>query len=117
MGSQVTNTIPGYQEFPKWKYQGGPGAAGKAVLVNSVEEEAKLGDGWADAPSDVVPEPVVDPRDAEIASLKAQLAAKEAEHEPTRDELKAKAAELGIEFAPNIPTAKLAELIAAKEAE
>lgn len=32
----------------------------------------------------------------------------------TRDELKAKATELEIEFPPNIPTAKLEELVASK---
>lgn len=36
---------------------------------------------------------------------------------PSRDELKARAQELGIDFAPNISTEKLLELVRAKEAE
>lgn len=60
-----------FQEFPKWKYRGA-----KAVLVNSKQEEADLGAGWTDAPSDSQQDdaPEVDPRDAEIARLKEQLA-------------------------------------------
>lgn len=60
-----------FQEFPKWKYRGA-----KAVLVNSKQEEADLGSGWADAPSDSQQDdaPEVDPRDAEIADLREQLA-------------------------------------------
>jgi hypothetical protein len=56
-------------EYPKWKYQG---ALGK--LVNSAEEEAELGDGWADQPSDAHTELEVDPRDAEIEALRQALA-------------------------------------------
>lgn len=36
---------------------------------------------------------------------------------PSREELKARATELGIDFAPNIGTEKLLELVRAKEAE
>lgn len=36
---------------------------------------------------------------------------------PSREELKARAAELGIDYAPNITTEKLLELVRAKEAE
>lgn len=56
-------------EFPKWKYKGTTGK-----LVNSAEEEAKLGKGWADQPSEEPPEPEVDERDAEIEALRAALA-------------------------------------------
>lgn len=59
-----------FQEFPKWKYRGA-----KAVLVNNKQEESDLGSGWADAPADPLElPPEVDPRDAEIARLKEQLA-------------------------------------------
>jgi hypothetical protein len=56
-------------EFPKWKYQGAT-----AKLVHNTEEEAALGDGWGDQPSDASAEPEVDPRDAEIEALRAALA-------------------------------------------
>lgn len=57
-------------EYPKWKYQGA-----KAVLVHSEQEETDLGDGWADAPTDAQgTAQQVDPRDAEIAELREQLA-------------------------------------------
>lgn len=65
-----------FQEFPKWKYRGA-----KAVLVNSKQEEADIGSGWADAPSDSQQDdaPEVDPRDAEIADLREQLAKAQAQ--------------------------------------
>lgn len=56
-------------EFPKWKYKGA-----KAKLVQNADEESALGDGWGDQPSDASAEPAVDPRDAEIAALRAALA-------------------------------------------
>lgn len=57
-------------EYPKWQYKGA-----KAVLVNSAEEAEALGEGWADAPSEAKEEAeAIDPRDAEIEALKAQLA-------------------------------------------
>ncbi|MER8532109.1 hypothetical protein NKH61_05215 [Mesorhizobium sp. M1005] len=56
-------------------------------------------------------------RDAEIAELRKQLAAKPSGGESERDELKKQADELGIEYAKNIPTDKLKELVDAKLAE
>ena len=61
-------------EYPKWKYRGADG-----VLVHSAEEEAALGDGWADQPSEVSPAPEVDESEAlkaRIAELEAQLSNK-----------------------------------------
>ena len=58
-----------FNEFPKYKYQGS-----KAVLINSEAEEAELGDGYTDAPSDDPIVAEVDPRDAEIEALQAQVA-------------------------------------------
>jgi hypothetical protein len=57
-------------------------------------------------------------KDAEIAELRKQLAAKASNGgESERDELKKQADELGIEYAKNIPTDKLKELVDAKLAE
>lgn len=81
MAEQVTTTIPGFQEYPKWKYKGA-----KGVLVNSADEEKALGDGYADAPTEEASAPEVDPRDAEIEALKAQLAAAQAGGKRKRDE-------------------------------
>lgn len=77
MAEQVVTTIEGYQEYPKWKYKGA-----KGVLVNSAAEEKALGKGYADAPTEEAPAPEVDPRDAEIEALKAQLAAAQAANKP-----------------------------------
>lgn len=60
-------------EFPKWKYKGA-----ESKLVNSAEEEVALGEGWGNAPVEPSTEPVIDPRDAEIAALKAALAESQA---------------------------------------
>lgn len=69
--SKQINAIPGYQEFPKWKYQGARG-----VVVNTADEEAALGDGYTDSPTEeAAPAPAADPRDARIAELEALLAA------------------------------------------
>lgn len=69
MAEQVVTTIPGYQEYPKFKYQGT-----KGTLVNSKAEEDALGEGYTDAPTEDVVLPTVDPRDALIAELEAKLA-------------------------------------------
>lgn len=50
MTAQVTFSIPGYQEYPKWKYLGANG-----VLVHTVHEEQALGADYADAPRDELP--------------------------------------------------------------
>jgi hypothetical protein len=61
---------------------------------------------------------VIASKDAEIAELRKQLAAKASNGgESERDELKKQADELGIEYAKNIPTDKLKELVDAKLAE
>lgn len=36
-----------YIEYPKWLYH----ADGRSVVVNDREEEAALGEGWADTPA------------------------------------------------------------------
>lgn len=57
-------------EYPKWKYRGK-----EAVLVHTEQEESALGEGWADAPTEAQEAAeAIDPRDAEIEALKAQLA-------------------------------------------
>lgn len=58
-----------HQEFPKWKYQGA-----KGVLVNNAGEESALDEGFSDQPTAEPEAAPVDPRDAEIAALKATLA-------------------------------------------
>ena len=67
-------------EYPKWKY-----AATGAVLVQDAAEEAALGDGYEDSPADVQPVPVIDPRDAEIEALKAELAAQKPKRRAAAD--------------------------------
>lgn len=69
MSKEVVTHIQGYQEFPKWKYRGSAG-----VLVHTEADEQALGSGYTDAPSGDPAAPAIDPRDAEIAALKAQLA-------------------------------------------
>lgn len=97
-------------EFPRLVYK----SASVFVAVESEEDlEAKLADGWFSS----VPEALA-PKSATAPAAPAALAPKEPEvpaddAPPTRDELKAKAAELGLEFASNIPTDKLAALVAA----
>lgn len=80
-----------FQEFPKWKFKGE-----EAVLVEDAQEELDLGEGWVDsyfeakeiasnppAPGDPIPEPEPEPEDEPVAL--------------TKEELIAKADELGIE--------------------
>lgn len=108
-------------QFPVMLYKS-PGPheihGGKFDYTIAADEEAAtaaLADGWhlttaeakeaADAaanppPSTPAPAPAAAPEPADDAA-------------PTRDELKQKADELGIEYAKNIPTEKLIELVEA----
>lgn len=79
------------------------------VHVTSKEDHAqKLKDGWSDSLVEAV-----EGKEAVTVSAKASAPQGDAEP-PTRDEAKAKADELGIEYPGNIPTAKLIDLITAK---
>jgi hypothetical protein len=90
-------------EFPKMLYKaGGPedihgGHFSTKVVNDEAEQEAALADGWH----------LTTPEAAEALAPK-----KEEDQPPTRAELEAKAAELGIDFAKNIGDAKLAAKIA-----
>lgn len=101
------------QEFPKALYRKGAYIA----VQNADEEEAQRAEGFTDWHTDhesmqgadlVAAKQVDKPDDSGGAGDPPAL---------SRDELKAKAKELSIEFARNIDTAKLADLVAAKLAE
>jgi len=69
-----------------------------ASMADQNEFDAHLADGW----HATLPDALAPPAPKEIAPLDAP---------PTRDELKRKAAELGLIYAPNITDAKLANMI------
>lgn len=79
-------------------------------VKNEAEHAAALADGWFDTlPGALEGKP------AKLAEPVVKTADETAP--PTREELKQKAADLGIKHAHNVTDAKLAELIAAKLAE
>lgn len=81
------------------------------VAVQSQQEhDEKLASGvWYSHPDEIGAKAV--------ATLSSDAPATKDDAPPTREELKQKATELGIEFAPNIGDKKLRELIEAKLAE
>lgn len=99
-------------EFPKMMYRAGGdeeihGAKLRTLVVNDQDEQdAALADGWH----------LTTPK-----AIEADRAVRSGQNDhsldvdddtpPTRDEMKAKAAELGLTFAHNISNVKLAELI------
>lgn len=98
---------------------GGPyqrrGGTFDTLTVHSQEELAdKLANGWYSHPDEIGAK-----ADATLPSgtPASDIKAPESAAAPTRDELKLKATELGIEFAPNTSDKKLRELIEAKLAE
>lgn len=97
-------------EFPKMVYRAGGteeihGGRFETRIVHSIDEQdAALIDGWS-LTTDAA---IIAARPVEIALPKDDDAP------PTRAELEAKAAELGIEFSPRIGDAKLAERITEK---
>jgi hypothetical protein len=88
-----------FQEYPKALY-----LAGQALIVEDAgQEDAARADGYDDWHTD-------------HARMNGDAdGATGAEQPLDREELKAKAKELGIEHAPNIGTEKLAALVAAAE--
>jgi len=94
------------KDFPRWVFR--PGESNK--LVKSLAEyEQALGSGWFSTVGEAT----------EATATEAPLTSPEAheadadEAPPTREELEAKATELGIEFSPRIGDKKLAERIEA----
>lgn len=82
------------QQYPKALY-----LAGQMLIVDDEEQEAAArADGYDDWHDD-----------------HKRTTGADDEPELDRDALKARAAELGLHFAPNIKTTKLAELVAAAE--
>ena len=71
-----------------------------AIVDDDAELALALADGWH-----LTTDEARAPKAVEVPSDDAP---------PTRDELKRKATELGIEYPPNIPTDKLAALVSAK---
>jgi hypothetical protein len=87
------------------------GVYGVRTVASDEEHDAALAEGWHESPADARA------AHAELvaANLKADAGAGDDEtRPPSRDELKAKAKELGLTFAHNITTDKLAELVAEK---
>ncbi len=87
-----------FQEYPKALY-----LAGQQMLVDDAEqEEAARADGYDDWHAD-------------HARTTGETEAKPDDEPLDRDALKARAAELGLDYARNISTEKLAELVAGAE--
>ncbi len=95
-----------FQEYPKALYKAGA----QHIVEDDEQEDAARDDGWLDWHDDHarLNEPDTAQTEAETPPVDEQPLDREA--------LKARAAELGIQHAPNIKTEKLAELIAAHEA-
>ena len=78
------------------------------------ELESKLANGWYSHPDDIGSKAVATlSSDAPAPDVKSP----ESKEAPTRDELKLKATELGIDFANNVSDKKLRELIETKLAD
>ena len=100
-----------FEEYPKHLYTTpGPYAGNDGVTFNfiivhrSEEEQAARAGGWQDFADAIAPKPP--------AGEKAPGDTDET-RDPTREELEAKAKELGIEFSPRIGDVKLGERIQA----
>lgn len=95
-------------EYPKMLYMAGGseeihgGKFATTIVHDASEEDAALADGWHRTTTEAA--------DADKAAPAA--GGQDDDAPPTRDELKAKAAELGLEYPGNISNAKLAELVA-----
>lgn len=90
-----------FQEYPKAMYRDGV----YVEVKDSAEERAKADEGHTDWHTDY----------AKMHGAAAAGLEGEAAPELTRDQLKAKATELGLTFPGNISNAKLVELIAAQD--
>lgn len=88
-----------FQEYPKALYRKGEYIA----VADAAEEEAQRTEGFTDW--------LADHTAMQAPAAPADAPADDATLD--RDALKARATELGIDFAKNISTAKLAELVAA----
>lgn len=92
-------------DFPRWVH--GPGKQTK--LVGSLEEHAKaLKTDWYDTVGEV---PAEAPKAEATLPDYADHDVPDDESLPTRAELEAKAAELGLKYHPNLSDARLAALI------
>jgi hypothetical protein len=99
-------------EFPRMVYQAGGteeihGGRFGTLIVNDADElDAALADGWH-----------LTTTEAKAAAAKPEARVLDDNDPPTRDELKAKATELGLAFPGNVSNAKLAEMIDAALAD
>src|SRR4051794_5380259 len=106
-------------QFPRMLYKaGGPeeihGGRFSTLIVNNDDElDAALADGWSmTTPEAVEAAKAVTNQGATTDKLAAPVAQDKLDNAPpTREELKHKATELGLTFAANIPTDKLAALV------
>ena len=95
-------------------YQRNGGTFDIAVVQSQEALDEKLANGWYSHPDEIGAKAVATlSSDAPASEIKEP----ESEAAPTRDELKLKATELGIQFAANTSDKKLRELIEAKLAE
>lgn len=95
-------------------YQRRGGTFDTLTVVSQEELEEKLANGWYSHPDEIGAKAVATlSSDAPASEIKEP----ESEAAPTRDELKLKATELGVQFAANTSDKKLRELIEAKLAE
>ena len=65
MSDQTASTA-----YPKWQYH----ATEPAKMVNSADEEKKLGPGWFDNPAQAVPKATAKKADEEKPEVKAKAA-------------------------------------------
>ena len=99
-------------EYPKWKYQGTQGR-----LVESADEEAALGEGFADAPTEAA-KPSEQHSGAADDGGAAVIAELEAAHAELKTDNAAKAARIAeLEAVVASQTEQIAKLTAAAEAK
>lgn len=111
MNEEFESTIV-YKDCGPYQRRGG---TYDSVAVHSQEElDEKLANGWYSHPDEIGAKAVATLSSDTPAS---EIKEPESEAAPTRDELKLKATELGIQFAANTSDKKLRELIEAKLAE
>jgi len=100
------------KDFPRWVFR--PGESNKLVKSQAEYEQA-LGSGWFSTIGEATEATATEATATEVPLTSPEAHEPDAGEEapPTREELEAKATELGIEFSPRIGDKKLAERIEA----
>lgn len=97
------------------------GASFATLIVNDEAEHEDANDnGWASTTTEAREFAEAQKLPAPVPVVQIEQKPEEAEHEedaPDRDALKAEAKELGLEFPKNVPTDRLAEMVAEAKAK